>query len=175
MDFMKAILAQLEKLFSRKEEHAEKSTHHQRMAEHDEALAEHHAAIAKCEKADGNEEKSKLHDKISKVHSAKVAEHTSQSELYETKKAEVGGDLTKVFQGLEGGDFQTMLNKAVAEALGNQLQPMNVSGVTPTKPGVTAVPRAGQKPVPLHAASVLEKITAVEDGSDVSLTGAREL
>jgi hypothetical protein len=48
---------------------------------------------------------------------------------------------------------------------GNTLVPTNVSGVAPTRPGVTAVPRAGEKPVPVTPNVPLEfaKLVAVDE------------
>jgi hypothetical protein len=74
------------------------------------------------------------------------------------------GDVAKCFTSLGKGHealskdhldhasrFESMHSKAVSDELGKaraELAPTRVSGVTPTPPGVTAVPSAGQKPIP---------------------------
>ena len=86
-----------------------------------------------------------------KTHFAKSHEHWQQ--MAECAKAAGLDDMAKVCDD-RAAHYKSMhsdaANKAVLDELNkgrNELQPTNISGVTPTPPGVTAVPRAGQRPI----------------------------
>ena len=83
-----------------------------------------------------------------------------KSEVAESlaKRTHVGdGDLNK----MEPYIRETMIR----ETIGNMVVPTNVSGVTPNRPDITAVPRNGQPAVPTAPNVPLEfqKVFSVED------------
>lgn len=53
----------------------------------------------------------------------------------------------------------------------NELVPTQVSSVTPTRPGIVAVPRAGAQPIEVRVAPNHEKFVKTEDEEERSLLG----
>jgi hypothetical protein len=164
-----------EKLHTKSAEHTAKAAHHTRMAAHHEELASHHHELAACMGKTKSAEVESAHaiiKKIAEKHADLAAEHSAESERHTehagiAKKAEEAQSLSKR---APEDDLLTRFEKFL-----DRVEPSQISGVTPTRPGVTAVTRAGQQSIPVHAETILTKITSTEDGSDVSLTGAPTL
>jgi hypothetical protein len=91
-------------------------------------IAEHHRAMSKCHgDAMG---KSVAGDAMHNFHKAAAAVHDQAAEQHDAMCQEC--------------------EKAIASDM-NKVVPTNVSAVVPTYPGVTAVPRAGQREIPEKA------------------------
>jgi hypothetical protein len=104
------------------------------------AASKEHAGLAEECDGQGYEKMAECHKNLSKLH-ADHAEH---------------------FRAMAGA----AADKAVLDELNkgrNELPPSRVSGVTPTPPGITAVPRAGQKPIEKTVDPQFEHLIKVAD------------
>jgi hypothetical protein len=80
------------------------------------------------------------------VHHAKL--ETEYAAMAECEKAEKPDDLVKNLPGNLGELIKALVASELEKAL-NQLQPLGISTVAPTRPGIVAVPRNGQQPIPI--------------------------
>lgn len=104
--------------------HVHKAAHHAAVGEHYQKLAGH---IGKSETTEASKDSAGILAELASLHESLSAEHTSMSahhhEMMEECSKAADGDL-------------------------NKLVPTQVSAITPDRPGIRAVPRAGQQPIP---------------------------
>jgi hypothetical protein len=138
---------------------------HKSFADHFREKSAHHEAVAKS-----HEEHASLHDELAKStgvkahkdfasrHRADGAVHKSMAAHY-TKKAASHDDMAEsCAKGMDTGDL-------------TKLMPTGISGVTPTRPGITAVPRFGQREVSATAGKPnvdpqFEKLFTIDDAEE---------
>jgi hypothetical protein len=79
--------------------------------------------------------------------------------------AKVHGERAAHYKAMAGDAAE----KAIADELNKgraALEPTRVSGVTPTPPGITAVPRAGQKPLEKTVDPDFEHLVKIDAGNE---------
>jgi hypothetical protein len=109
------------------------------------STAEHHIAMAKAHQLamDGCEEGDGQHE----FHKSAMASHAAQGEAC--------CECAKACSKAADSDFE-------------KLVPMNISRVTPTPPGITAVPRAGSRPMPTASVEKeFEGLVKIETGQEI--------
>ena len=124
--------------------HGEKKrekAHHLSKAKSHDGHSEDHAKLAELHEEAGDKDIAKCHKSLSKRHAADAEEHRNQADACDGAMAEcdkvAGDELNK-----SASDLIKRL-----EVLENTVVPTRVSAVAPNAPGLTAVPRAGQRPV----------------------------
>jgi len=121
--------------------HAAKTAFHATAAEHFKKLAGH---LGKSETTEAGKDSKQILETLAGMHEEQSQEHagmaTFHHESMEACAKAADGDL-------------------------NKLVPTSVSAVTPTRPGITAVPRAGAQPIPekIPVPEEFEKLASVED------------
>jgi hypothetical protein len=155
-----------------------------RIAQHVAKAAIHHRGIAdtveKCSdmaKAAKADPRSLDMDQLSEVLESLLEHHSAIGD----DGAECAEDVAKHFKEAEKSaapdglsklardpGMQAYIKRLVDEAVGNTAVPSLVSGVVPTKPGVTAVPRGGQPaiPEPPNVPSEFAKLVSVDDDAE---------
>jgi hypothetical protein len=147
--------------------------HLAREAEHHVRKAQHHGAMAdgiqkctgmvKAAKSDLKQldldQLSELLDTFLEQHSAMNDEHADYAEhcakcaqaAKEADDAEKTATdaMNKATNGTAPSALETAVRAAFLKMFGNTLQPSAVSGVAPTPPGLTAVPRTGAPQIPV--------------------------
>jgi hypothetical protein len=148
---------------------------HQTLATHALAKAEHHLALAKIHSAMSNADGEKS-EAYHSMHKAKVVEGTE--EAHETlgnsfkKSSELHSDLASRHAQIgenhrELSEFHSSMAKACQKAMDSDLEkvvPDGIRGIIPNAPGVTMVPRAGQRVVEKSEVPLeLEQIVGFDD------------
>jgi hypothetical protein len=101
------------------------------------------------------------HRRMSKIHGAAMGKAVAGDPTHEFHKAAVAAHNT-------AAENHDSMCDACAKAIGDELDklvPTNVSGVTPTAPGIRAVPRAGQRqdPEKLEVEPEFAKLVAIPE------------
>jgi len=136
---------------------------------HNEQKAQIHADHAEAHKImlDHHEEgtpghnhhktKHSLHKREEAVHAALAAYHEGEM------KKTAAGELNKADGSAPG--LEDAVRAVFLKMFGNALVPTAVSAVTPNRPGITAVPRAGQQPIPAvpNVEPAFAKLVSVDD------------
>jgi hypothetical protein len=114
--------------------HSNLADHHQKKTEHHAKMASHFAKLAKHL---GKTETTEVAKDSKGILEALANEHTEMSEHH---AGQVEFHHAQVEACMKGMDSDL-------EKRANQLEPSPISRVTPTRPGIIPVPRAGQQPI----------------------------
>ena len=115
--------------------HTKKAEIHAGHAEAHKAMLDHHEAGTPEHGYHKN--KAELHQATHETH-AKLAD-------YHSKCMKAAGDELNKGDGALPASFDAAVQAAVLKMFGNVLEPSRISGVAPPRPGITMVPRPGQK------------------------------
>jgi hypothetical protein len=155
-----------------KEHFTRAATHHTRLTKSHRAIAS--AAEKSMSKAQKSDLKSldlegldeflqvfiETHNALGDEH-AEMAEHCAKcaKAAGEAEKA-VGDELRK----MAPASVESYVREMIMKTVGDMVQPMGISAVAPTPPGITAVPRAGQPALPAKANVPLQFAKLVDGG-----------
>jgi hypothetical protein len=133
------------------------------------ANAEHHRIMSKCHgaamgKAVAGDPQHMFHKSAKEAHDTAAEDQDSRAAYHdqmaedceESKKVAGDSDLSK-------GASDLLRRLEIVE---NTVVPSRVHGVTPNAPGITAVPRAGSRPMPTEKPNVpieFEKLVVIEE------------
>lgn len=158
-------------------------THHTAMAAHHEAIAKAHADHAAAIKTDVDAMKSMAAEwngaakpgaassLFARSAAASGPLSTPTGNPFEDMVKETTAQLAKkTLETFDNDDevkqfMRETIMKMVGEAIGNTIVPTGVSAVAPNAPGVRAVPRAGQQPIPVkpNVPDNFQKLVAIDD------------
>lgn len=158
--------------------------HHTSMAANHEAISKTYAAHADAAKAEGDALKATISEwggttgPVSSLFTRSFNTGTAPSpaptgNVINDMVQETTVNLAKKSMELMDNDpevkqyMRETIIKMIGETIGNTVVPTHVSAVTPTPPGITAVPRAGQKPVEkLNVELEFQDLVKIEDGRE---------
>jgi hypothetical protein len=139
------------------EHYTTKSVHHGNMKK------EHLDAIASSKAAAIVDTNSAFHKGAAAHHAAMEEHYSGMAECEKSEKVAGADDLIKALPGNLGELIKALVASELEKAL-NQLQPLGISTVAPTRPGIVAVPRNGQQAIPIKPIDpMLEKIIGTSD------------
>src|SRR5258708_32864415 len=119
--------------------HQEKAEIHAEHAEAHKSMMDHHD--------DGPEPA--FHKRKHELHKAASETHATLRDYHKASMEKAASD--EMHKGADGSvpaSLETYIRATIMKMFGDSLVPTNVSAVAPNRPGIAAVPRAGQQPIP---------------------------